>query len=83
VVFLGVGVGCAYNAAVHAVSRQPVDGRGVLIGAWSASSRLGQATGPALGAVLVGLVGPMAAFGVGGSAAATALVVLAVAVRRR
>ncbi|MEU4570506.1 MFS transporter [Micromonospora sp. NPDC023956] len=79
VVVLGVGVGCAYNAAVHAVTRQPVDGRGLLIGAWSASSRLGQATGPALGAALVGLVGPMAAFGVGGLAATAALVVLAVA----
>ncbi|WDZ83286.1 MFS transporter [Micromonospora cathayae] len=83
VVLLGVGVGCAYNASVHAVSRQPVDGRGMLIGAWSASSRLGQATGPAVGAVLVGLVGPMAAFGVGGVAAAVAVVVLAVVGRRR
>jgi MFS family permease len=78
---LGFGVGCAYNAAVHHVSRQQIAGRGLLIGAWSASSRLGQATGPVAGALLVGLVGPMAAFGASGVAAVLTLVVLATAAR--
>lgn len=77
VVLLGVGVGCVYNAAVHHVSRQTIAGRGLLVGAWSASSRLGQATGPVLGATLVGLVGPMAAFGVGGIVATVAVLALA------
>ncbi|GGM08584.1 MFS transporter [Micromonospora yangpuensis] len=76
---LGVGVGCAYNAALHHVSRQQITGRGALIGAWSASSRLGQATGPVIGAVLVGAVGPMAAFGVSGIAAAAMVAALATA----
>lgn len=76
---LGVGVGCAYNAAVHHVSRQQIAGRGMLIGAWSASSRLGQATGPVIGALLVGALGPMAAFGASGLAAAGTVAALATA----
>jgi len=78
-VLLGFGVGCAYNAAVHHISQQQIAGRGLLIGAWSASSRLGQATGPVAGALLVGALGPMAAFGASGAAGVVAVVVLATA----
>lgn len=61
VLVLGFGVGTTYNSALHQISRQEVAGRGLLIGAWSGSSRAGQFLGPITGAALVTATGPLSA----------------------
>jgi ACDE family multidrug resistance protein len=73
VLVFGFGVGTTYNSALHQISRQEVAGRGLLIGAWSASGRGGQFLGPIAGAALVTSMGPLPANAVAGACCAAAL----------
>jgi MFS family permease len=81
-IVLGMGVSASYNSCLHHISRQEVPGRGMLVGAWSASSRLGQATGPLIGTTLVALLSPMSAFAALGLASLALIVALVLTVRR-
>ncbi|WP_341250403.1 MFS transporter, partial [Euzebya pacifica] len=49
---MGMGIGSVYNAGQHLASRLAVTQRGLLIGTWSAATRLGQSVGPPAGALL-------------------------------
>lgn len=81
-VTLGIGVSSSYNSCLHYISRQEVPGRGLLIGAWSASSRFGQATGPLIGTTLVALLTPMSSFVATASASLALAIILALTVWR-
>jgi MFS family permease len=74
VLVVGFGVGTTYNSALHQISRHQVRGRGLLVGAWSASGRAGQFLGPIIGAGLVTGVGPLVATATAGGCCAAALV---------
>lgn len=79
---LGMGVSASYNSCLHHISRQEVPGRGLLVGAWSASSRFGQATGPLIGTTLVAVLSPMSAFAAAGFASLALTVAVALTARR-
>jgi ACDE family multidrug resistance protein len=80
---LGTGVSSTYNACVNYMARQNVPGRGVLVGAWSAASRLGQAIGPLAAAGLLALAAPMPAIATAGVIGFAVVLGLILAVRSR
>lgn len=66
VLLLGLAVGTTYNTVqVFVAGASPPERRGVVVGSWSSSSRLGQVLGGSLGGVLVVAVGGRASFVVG------------------
>lgn len=83
VLLLGIGVSCTYNACVLFMTRQDVPGRGLLVGAWSAASRLGQAVGPMVAGGLLALAAPLGAVGIAAATGFTVVLALILAVQGR